>query len=74
MIDDKLLRAKIISAGFNNATLAKEIGVNPCTLSNLLTKKTNPSYHLIKSLVETLKISSDEFPAIFMPDMDTYFW
>lgn len=68
-INSQLLRAKIVERGKNNGKLATEMGVNPGTISNVITGKTVPSFPVVEGISIILKLKPEEFYEIFLPDL-----
>jgi len=64
-INVRLLESKMVLYGYNIGTFASAVGVSRDTVSNLLKRKTKPSYNLIIAICDTLKLNQGEIHNIF---------
>lgn len=70
-INGNKLAGKIAEKGYNNSTLAKEIGFDRNTISSIISGKYNPSYPVMNALYYTLELTPEEATSIFFANKVT---
>lgn len=68
-INNELLYVSIEQAGFNYSELAEKMEISRGTIYNVVFGHTPPSHFFIQRLSRILRLSQEEFIAIFYPTM-----
>lgn len=64
-IDVRLLESKMVLHGHNRKTLSEAVNVSSHTISNLINGKYTPTFTLMNSIYQELKLTPEEASAIF---------
>ena len=64
-INANLLSAKMALKGLNRKELARELGVTPQSITNLMNGKHNPSFELMNKIYDVLDLTPEEATDIF---------
>lgn len=68
MVNQKLFRYYVAIAGMTCDTLAKEIGMNPATLSRKINGKSDFTLEEMRGIRKALKLSDQEMTEVFRFD------
>lgn len=68
-INNELLYKHLRDTGLNYSEISREINISRNTIYNILLGKCSPSPQVIKIFVNFLKMSREEFTAVFYPNV-----
>lgn len=69
-MDNELLLERFRQSGFNYSELANEIDISRNTIHNIMFGRTSPSYYVLTSIAEALKLSQEDIISIFFPNLN----